>query len=83
MDFADLMDNGYIYRGGEAYPRSGVAVTRERLEYLAGNDNLNGFPLIGWMGGGKPEYPEEKAEPKSEPEPKPAKKPAGKAKAKK
>lgn len=44
--FIDLQDNNHPYNAGDAFPRSGVKVTKERLAELAGSGNLQGEPLI-------------------------------------
>lgn len=44
--FADSMDNGYIYKAGDKYPRTGVQVSEERLGELASSRNSHGSPLI-------------------------------------
>lgn len=44
--FADLEDNKYLYEVGDEFPRHGVKVTPERLNTLAGSDNLMKTPLI-------------------------------------
>ena len=44
--FADLEDEKRIYEAGEAFPRPGLNVTKERIAYLAGSDNRMGYPLI-------------------------------------
>lgn len=44
-DFKDLQDGNHIYRAGDKYPRKGRG-KKERIEELAGSDNLRGEPLI-------------------------------------
>ena len=44
--FADMQDANRIYEAGETYPRPGLDVTQERIDELAGSDNLAGYPLI-------------------------------------
>lgn len=46
VKFADLTDGKRLYLAGETFPRDGLAVSDERLAYLAGSDNLAGYPLI-------------------------------------
>lgn len=44
--FTDLQDNDYPYEVNDIYPREGLEVTGERIEELAGNNNLQKEPLI-------------------------------------
>lgn len=44
--FKDLKDNGYLYKEGDAYPRSGKKVAKKRLAELASDENRRGEPLI-------------------------------------
>ena len=44
--FNDLQDNDYAYNVGDTFPRSGVTVSKARLEELAGKNNKQGEPLI-------------------------------------
>ncbi len=44
--FTDLQDNDYPYSVGDIFPRSGMAVTEERLAELAGSNNKRHEPLI-------------------------------------
>ena len=43
--FADLKDNGYVYRVGDIYPRKGEP-DKERVLELSGHNNKCGMPLI-------------------------------------
>lgn len=45
-DFYDLQDNGHAYLSGDIFPRKGLEVSRERLDYLAGSGNRLGEPVI-------------------------------------
>lgn len=45
-EFYDLTDDFYSYLPGDVFPRKGLEVSRERLEYLAGNENRLGEPVI-------------------------------------
>lgn len=46
-DFADKLDNGYVYHIGDTYPRSGVeAPSTERVRELSGSWNAQHKPLI-------------------------------------
>lgn len=44
--FKDLHDNSFEYRPGDIFPRSGLKVSKARLEELATNKNRRGKPLI-------------------------------------
>ena len=44
--FTDLHDNSFEYRPGDVFPRSGLKVSKERIEELATNKNRRGKPLI-------------------------------------
>jgi len=44
-DFTDLQDENHIYRAGDKFPHKGRA-KKERIDELAGSDNLRGEPLI-------------------------------------
>lgn len=44
--FMDLQDENHIYEIGDTYPRKGSKPSKERIEELAGDKNLIGFPLI-------------------------------------
>lgn len=58
VTFADLKDGKRLYLAGETFPRDGLIVTDERLAYLAGSDNLMGYPLIEKVDEEKPESTE-------------------------
>ena len=45
-EFADMQDDNYIYRLGDAYPRDGYFSTPERIEELASEQNRIGRALI-------------------------------------
>lgn len=45
-EFADLLDDGYIYHVGDKYPRKGRKATIARAEELLGAGNKIGEPLI-------------------------------------
>lgn len=45
-DFADLHDNGHVYRVGDAYPHPGVVSSEERVKELETGMNRLGVPLI-------------------------------------
>lgn len=65
-DFADILDNGYMYRAGDTYPRAGHMPGEARIKELGSTANKLGRKLI--------EVPEpSKAETEPEPEPKPKK----------
>lgn len=44
--FYDLTDGFFAYLPGDVFPRKGLEVSRERLEYLAGRENRLGEPVI-------------------------------------
>lgn len=44
--FNDLQDNDHAYNVGDTFPRSGMTVSKARLEELAGKNNKQGEPLI-------------------------------------
>ena len=44
--FKDLHDNSFEYRPGDVFPRSGLKVSKARLEELETNKNRRGKPLI-------------------------------------
>lgn len=44
--FTDLQDHNYPYNEGDPFPRSGVSVSKTRLNELASGDNKQGKPLI-------------------------------------
>lgn len=46
VDFYDLQDGNRFYGAGDDYPRPGLKVSDERIEYLAGDGNRMGHPLI-------------------------------------
>jgi hypothetical protein len=48
-DFADLQDNGYVYRSGDKFPRRG-RVKKERIEELSTTSNKIGEILIREVG---------------------------------
>ncbi len=45
-DFKDLQDNGYIYRAGDIFPRTGYAPTGKRLADLLSGNNKRGRAVI-------------------------------------
>lgn len=45
-DFADMQDNGYLYRTGNVFPRGVVNVDSARIAILLSNSNRMGLPLI-------------------------------------
>lgn len=44
--FTDLQDNGYVYNVGDTFPHVGISVSKERLEELASDKNLQRTVLI-------------------------------------
>ena len=44
--FADMTDNGHVYKDGDEYPRLGLQPTIERINELSGNNNKIGCALI-------------------------------------
>ena len=44
--FTDLQDNGHEYSAGDKFPRTGLAVSENRLKELATVNNKQGKPLI-------------------------------------
>jgi hypothetical protein len=44
--FGDLQDNNHIYAVGDEFPRQGLTVSKERLEYLASDKTNHGKPVI-------------------------------------
>lgn len=44
--FTDLQDNGHPYKVGDAFPRNGLTVSKERLAELSGYNNKQRTPLI-------------------------------------
>lgn len=47
--FMDLQDFNHPYYEGDTFPRSGLKVSDERLNELAGSQNKQGKPLIEWI----------------------------------
>lgn len=45
-EFYDLTDDFFAYLPGDVFPRKGLEVSRERLEYLASRENRLGEPVI-------------------------------------
>ena len=45
-DFADITDNGYLYRAGDTYPRRGLKPDNARIAELSSNSNRLGEQLI-------------------------------------
>ena len=44
--FADLEDHKHVYHPGDKFPREGVEVSDDRLEFLSGSQNLVKKPVI-------------------------------------
>lgn len=44
--FTDLHDKSFEYRPGDIFPRSGLKVSKERIEELLSTNNRRGKPLI-------------------------------------
>lgn len=44
--FNDLLDGGFLYNVGDAYPRRGTQTTDKRTAELLGSDNKQHKPLI-------------------------------------
>lgn len=44
--FNDMEDNLQPYSVGDAFPREGLEVSQERLDYLASDKNRLGVPVI-------------------------------------
>lgn len=44
--FADSLDDGFVYRAGDTYPRDGYEPTPDRIIELIGTANGRGFPVI-------------------------------------
>ena len=44
--FADSLDDGFVYRTGDTYPRDGYEPTPDRIIELIGTANGRGFPVI-------------------------------------
>lgn len=45
-EFYDLTDDFFAYLPGDVFPRNGLEVSRERLEYLSSRENRLGEPVI-------------------------------------
>lgn len=45
-EFYDLTDGFFAYLPGDVFPRKGIEVSQERLDYLAGSWNRLGEPVI-------------------------------------
>lgn len=63
--FMDLQDENHIYEIGDTYPRKGSKPSKERIEELASDKNLIGFPLIKSYAEPKPKADKPKATKKS------------------
>lgn len=70
--FTDLQDNGHPYHIGDAFPRKGVNVSKERLDELSSERNKRKKPLIEFIAEKEPEKEPEKV---VEPAPEPVKEP--------
>lgn len=44
--FADMKDDGYVYRVGDEFPRLGFSVSDNRIAELLSSTNRLGIPLI-------------------------------------
>lgn len=44
--FLDKTDNNFYYAPGDRFPRDGVTVTKERIDYLISDANVLKRPLI-------------------------------------
>lgn len=44
--FADSLDDGFVYRTGDTYPREGYEPTPDRIIELMGTANFRGYPVI-------------------------------------
>lgn len=44
--FNDILDSGFLYSVGDAYPRKGAQTTDERIAELSGSNNKQHKPLI-------------------------------------
>lgn len=44
--FSDAQDNNRVYEIGEAFPREGLSVSKDRLAELASANNRLGAPII-------------------------------------
>ena len=61
--FTDLQDNGHPYHIGDAFPRKGVNVSKERLDELSSGRNKRKKPLIEFIAEKEPvEEPEKVVE---------------------
>ena len=58
--FTDIQDGGYFYNIGDAFPRDGVEVSKDRVAVLASKANRQHTPLIEDV----PDIPEVEIEPK-------------------
>lgn len=73
--FADVLDNGHVYREGDMYPREGYTPSESRIAELTSYSNRLGKPLIEEA---KPEETKGKQEDTEKPEvPKETKKKKG------
>ena len=45
-NFRDLQDDGFYYKAGDAFPRSGKKATKKRITELATDANRRKMPLI-------------------------------------
>ena len=63
-EFADMQDNGHVYRVGDVFPRAGYEPGADRLAVLQSNSNRLGEPLISRVSKTMPD--EEKADTKAE-----------------
>ena len=70
--FTDLQDNGHPYHIGDAFPRKGVNISKERLDELSSGRNKRKKPLIEFIAEKEPEKEPEKV---VEPAPEPVKEP--------
>ena len=46
VDFADLEDNGHVYKAGDTFPRKGVEPSENRIKELSTVSNKRGEQLI-------------------------------------
>ena len=46
VDFADLEDNGHVYKAGDTFPRKGVEPSESRIKELSTASNKRGVELI-------------------------------------
>ena len=66
--FADSLDDGFVYRTGDTYPREGYEPTPDRIIELMGTANFRGYPVIEQVAEASAEPETEKEEiPFSEP----------------